>query len=122
MPQADVGRRRVIPPSAAASDRIAPSAEGAGTHCRANRVRTLIAFPTRELFVEKIKEFDAGSLAYLVRGNTHLVHVVADGLDPKVTHTLVIEPVFSKMIEQELRLESICVAGGEAKVLGAEKK
>jgi lysophospholipase L1-like esterase len=72
---------------------------------------------------EKVSEFDAGWLAYLVRGNGHLVQIVAEGLDPATTHTLEIEPVFSaKMIDQELRLESICVAGGEARVVGVGKK
>ena len=71
----------------------------------------------------KQTEFDASWLAYLLRGNTHLVQVIAEGLDPKTTHTLEIEPVYSnKMVDQELRLESICVAGGEAKVLNLPEK
>ena len=72
---------------------------------------------------EKAKEFDAAWLAYMMRGNTHLVHVVAEGLDPAKTHTLEIEPVFrNQEVEQEIRLESVCIAGGEARVLGVEQK
>lgn len=72
---------------------------------------------------EKLKEYDAGWLASLLRGNSHLVHVVATGLDEKSVHTLEVEPVFSsKMVEQEMRLESICVAGGEAKILNKTTK
>jgi hypothetical protein len=71
----------------------------------------------------KLTEFDASWMAYLLRGNTPLAQIIAEGIDPKVTHTLEIEPVFSqKMIEQELRLESVCVAGGDAKVNGLNGK
>ena len=58
--------------------------------------------------------FDGGRLARLVGGNTHLVEIIAEGLDPAAEHALEIEPVFADDSEQELRLESICVAGGEA--------
>jgi lysophospholipase L1-like esterase len=71
----------------------------------------------------KLTEFDGSWLATLLRGNTHLVQVIAEGLDPGANHTLEIEPVFSsKMVDQELRLESVCVAGGEARVLGMNGK
>jgi len=63
-----------------------------------------------------LKEFDAASLAKIIRGNGHFAQVIAEGLDPALEHTLVIEPVFVHDKEQELRLESICVAGGEAKL------
>src|SRR3989442_7351534 len=63
---------------------------------------------------EVLKEFDAGFLANMVKGNTHLVQVITEGLDTTVEHTLEIEPVFSGDFEQEMRLESICVAGGKA--------
>ena len=63
-----------------------------------------------------LKEFDAASLAKLIHGNGHFAQVIAEGLDPSVEHTLVIEPLFAEGKEQELRLESICVAGGEARV------
>ena len=45
-----------------------------------------------------------------------LVQVIAESLDPEVEHTLEIEPLFSEGAGQELRLESICVSGGTAKV------
>jgi hypothetical protein len=59
-------------------------------------------------------EFDAGHLARLVKGNTHLAKVIVEGLDPSVEHTLEIEPVLNP--DQELRIESLCIAGGTAKV------
>lgn len=63
-----------------------------------------------------LKEFDAASLAKLIHGNGHFAQVIAEGLDPASEHTLVIEPVFDGDKEQELRLESVRVAGGEARV------
>ena len=63
-----------------------------------------------------LMEFDAAWLAKLIHGNGHFAQVIAEGLDPSVEHTLVIEPLFAEGKEQELRLESICVAGGEARV------
>ncbi|HEX4146661.1 MAG TPA: SGNH/GDSL hydrolase family protein [Pirellulales bacterium] len=54
--------------------------------------------------------FDAGNLGRRSGGNTHHVQVIATGLDPHVTHRIEIEPVFDAP-DQELRLESICVAG-----------
>ena len=62
-------------------------------------------------------EFDAASIAGRSNGNTHHAVLIAAGLDASVEHTLEIEPILSNEIEQELRLESICVAGGEAKVM-----
>ncbi len=64
-------------------------------------------------------EFDAGHLGRLVKGNTHLAQVIAEGLDPAVEHTLEIEPVLNA--EQELRIESICIAGGTARVAVASE-
>ncbi len=61
-------------------------------------------------------EFDAGALGKTVGGNAHLSQVLVEGLDPKVGHTLEITPAFSGDAEQELRIESICVAGEGAKV------
>ena len=58
--------------------------------------------------------FDGGSLGRLAKGNAHLVQVIATGLDPAAEHTLEIEPLFTEETDQELRLESICVAGGGA--------
>ncbi|HPD13518.1 MAG TPA: SGNH/GDSL hydrolase family protein [Planctomycetota bacterium] len=61
-----------------------------------------------------LTEFDASARQF--GGNTHLTQVIAEGLDPAAEHTLAIEPIFDADAEQELRLESICVAGGKAKV------
>lgn len=61
-----------------------------------------------------LTEFDASSKQF--GGNTHLTEVIAEGLDPSADHTLEIEPLFAEGEEQELRIESICVAGGKAKV------
>jgi lysophospholipase L1-like esterase len=44
----------------------------------------------------------------------HLSLEVARGLDPAVAHLVEIEPVFTAGKAQELRFESICVAGGKA--------
>jgi lysophospholipase L1-like esterase len=71
---------------------------------------------------EPLREFDAASIAAPSRGNTHHVAVIATVLDPATDHTLRIEPLFDADKEQELRLESICVAGGEARVLSAETR
>lgn len=50
-------------------------------------------------------------------GNMHHVRVVAQGLDATATHTLEIQPMLEP--GQELRLESVCVAGPhEAQVTG----
>ena len=63
--------------------------------------------------------WDAGQLAKMVKGNTFLATVIAEGLDGSVEHTLEIEPLFRDETDQELRLESLCVAGGEARVTAA---
>jgi hypothetical protein len=63
-----------------------------------------------------LQEFDAGHLGKILNGNTHLVQVIATGLDENVDHVLEIVPGFDASKEQEIRLESICVAGGQAKV------
>ena len=63
--------------------------------------------------------WDAGQLAKMVKGNTFLATVIAEGLDGSVEHTLEIEPLFKDETDQELRLESLCVAGGEARVAAA---
>ena len=52
-------------------------------------------------------------------GNGFLLYEVARGLDPSVPHLLEIEPVFDDAKPQELKLESICVAGGKATVVSA---
>ncbi|MEO8353653.1 MAG: SGNH/GDSL hydrolase family protein [Chthoniobacteraceae bacterium] len=65
---------------------------------------------------QTLTEFDGGLLANMLKGNCHHAQLIAEGLDPATEHTLEIQPVFSGEGEQELRLESICVAGGEARV------
>ena len=62
-----------------------------------------------------LTEFDAGKLAKLCHGNVHLTQRIVQGLDASVEHTLEIEPLQGSS-DQELRLESICVAGGTANV------
>jgi hypothetical protein len=59
---------------------------------------------------------EPGSFARGASGNVHLVQVLATGLDPEVSDTLEIEPLHRAGSEEELRLESICVAGGSATV------
>jgi hypothetical protein len=65
---------------------------------------------------EPAPESDAGAFARRIGGNGHYVQVLATGLDPQATHTLRIEPILSPDEEQELRIESLCVAGGEPSV------
>ncbi len=66
-------------------------------------------------------EFDAGRLGNMMKANAHLVEVIAEGLDPAQEHTLEIEPIFTTDSELEIRLESICVAGGKAEAHLATK-
>jgi lysophospholipase L1-like esterase len=65
---------------------------------------------------QSLEEFDAGDLAKRVGGNAHHAQVLAEALDASREHTLEIEPVIDAKVVQEWRFESICVAGGEAKV------
>ncbi len=65
-------------------------------------------------------EFDAAAFAKLLNGKAYLVQVLAEGLDPAVEHTLRIEPILVEGGGQELRIESLCVAGGEARVTLAD--
>jgi lysophospholipase L1-like esterase len=48
-------------------------------------------------------------------GNGHLVIELARGLDPAVPHLIEIQPLFDDA-DRQLRIESICVAGGKATV------
>lgn len=64
--------------------------------------------------------YDSGSLSLRSNGNTHYVQILAETLDAGVDHLLVIEPLFPPDQERELRIESICVAGGGAKVFPFE--
>lgn len=63
--------------------------------------------------------FDAGDFARRIGGNGHHAQVIATGLDGLTEHVLEIEPVLEP--GQELRLESLCVAGPGAavRVMGA---
>lgn len=63
-----------------------------------------------------LPEFDAGGLGKRCSGNVHHTQRIAQGLDPSIEHTLEIEPLPGTE-NQEMRLESICVAGGEARVV-----
>jgi len=67
---------------------------------------------------EPVADFDAS--AKMFGGNTHLTQVIATGLAPRTEHTLEILPVFKADEDQELRIESICVAGEGARVLGRD--
>ncbi|MHC4885749.1 MAG: SGNH/GDSL hydrolase family protein [Planctomycetota bacterium] len=60
-------------------------------------------------------EFDLNSKRY--GGNRHHYRMLKTGLDPTKVHTLEIRPLFSKEDPQELGFESICLAGGEAKIV-----
>ncbi len=64
-------------------------------------------------------EFDAGEFGKRVNGNAHHVQILAEGLEAG-PHTLEIEPDFDPALSQELRLESICVAGASAAVSAAK--
>jgi hypothetical protein len=59
--------------------------------------------------------FDPGALARRIGGTTHLVQIIASNGDPSKYHVLEIEPVFASP-DEELRIESLCVAGGEVDV------
>ncbi len=63
-----------------------------------------------------VRDFDAGRLGVIMKANSHMVEILAEGLDGAQEHTLEIEPVFAAGLEQELRIESICVAGEKAAV------
>jgi lysophospholipase L1-like esterase len=60
-------------------------------------------------------EFDLSSKRY--GGNRQHYRMLMTGLDPAKVHTLEIRPIFSKDEPQEIKLESICLAGGEAKIV-----
>ena len=59
-------------------------------------------------------EYDASAIRF--GGNRQHAQVVASGLDATVPHSLEIQPILSATDEQELRLESVCVAGPGASV------
>jgi lysophospholipase L1-like esterase len=62
-----------------------------------------------------LEEFDLSGKRF--GGGRQHYAMIAMGLDPAVNHTLEIRPVFVADEVQELRLESICLAGGEATLL-----
>lgn len=69
---------------------------------------------------EMVEEFETSGKKF--NGNRQHAQLIATGLDATVDHTIEIVPLFSEKDEDEteLRLESICVAGGKAKVWAAE--
>ena len=56
--------------------------------------------------------YNAANIAASARGNTHHVQILAEGLNPSAAHTLELQPQLQA--GQELRIESLCVAGGPA--------
>jgi lysophospholipase L1-like esterase len=63
-----------------------------------------------------VADYEPANFAKAIGGNGHHAQLIANDLDPNVEHLLEIEPIFSDDTAQELRLESICVAGGAATV------
>ena len=61
-----------------------------------------------------VEVFDPGDFAKKIGGHGHHVQMIATGLDTAKEHTLEIEPLIE--VGQELRFESICVAGDGAMV------
>lgn len=55
-------------------------------------------------------------------GNGFLLYEVVRGLDPNTPHLLEIEPVFDDAKAQELKIESICVAGGKGTVILLQRR
>jgi hypothetical protein len=49
-------------------------------------------------------------------GNWSYHKTIVEDLDPNTAHIVEIEPVLEKGEERELRIESLCVAGGAAQV------
>ena len=63
----------------------------------------------------KAKEFSTSSAK--MGGGRQYYKTHATGLDPEQVHTLEIIPQLDMEKDEELRLESICIAGGEAKLV-----
>ncbi|MCX7933940.1 MAG: SGNH/GDSL hydrolase family protein [Planctomycetota bacterium] len=76
--------------------------------------------PRRHVPHGKKEETDLFTAANNFGGNVQHWQIIATDLDQTAEHEIAIEPVFEAGKEQELRLESVCVAGGEAKVRPAE--
>ena len=64
----------------------------------------------------QVKDSDLFEANRWKTGNGFLWLEIARGLDTGVTHLVEIEPEFAADQDQELRIESICVAGGKATV------
>jgi lysophospholipase L1-like esterase len=64
---------------------------------------------------EEYTEVDVSSERY--GGNKHFHKMLITGLDVNKIHTLEICPIFAEAKPQELRIESVCLAGGEAKII-----
>jgi lysophospholipase L1-like esterase len=60
--------------------------------------------------------YDIGAIGKRFNANWNYYQMIVNDLDPAVEHTIEIEPVFADGQEQELRFESVCVAGGAATV------
>ena len=71
---------------------------------------------------QTLTEFNGAALAGRVKGNCHHAQLIAVGLDASQEHTLEIQPLRTGEDEQELRLESICVAGGAARIVPVPAK
>ena len=69
-----------------------------------------------------LTQFDGADLAGRVKGNCHHAQLIATGLDASREHTLEIQPLFTGKADEELRLESICIAGGVAKLVPVSTK
>ena len=50
------------------------------------------------------------------KGNWNYHQTIVEDLDPNIPHVLEIEPVLENGEERELRIESLCVAGGPAQI------
>jgi lysophospholipase L1-like esterase len=64
---------------------------------------------------ERFDFFDLSSKRF--GGNRQYAAVLATGLDPETVHELKLIPVFDDGEDQELRIESICLAGGDAVIV-----
>ncbi len=67
-------------------------------------------------------DYDAGTLARGAGGNAHHIQILAENLDASVPHTLQISPLFRFDAPQELRLESLCIAGANACLLTSSQE
>ena len=67
------------------------------------------------------KENDFNACQLGQSGTGRMWQVVAEGIDPVKEHTLELKPLFDSADKpQELRIESICVAGGQARILSEQ--